>query len=166
MVLENKPLQSSCSNLCVWVSTVSNSASRNHGYIWHRSYCGERSSSSSSTASLKWEKNCYDVIGRNILQAAFVLLDLGLAAGAAFGDEFGKMFALSLHRHPFIVASIIHPLRHVAAACWVMSLKIKKLLKIIEQINRNCPTCITEDSGVGFLVIFFKRQTLNIGVCV
>lgn len=68
--------------------------------------------------------------GRDILQTAFILLDLGLAAGTAFGDEFGKVFALSLHRHPFIVTSIIHPLRHVAAARWVMSLRIKKCFRI------------------------------------
>lgn len=57
-VLENQPLQSSCSNLCVSVSTVSNSASRNHGYTWHRSYWGEGKPSSqpSSSTSLKWEK--------------------------------------------------------------------------------------------------------------
>lgn len=59
----------------------------------------------------------------DLLQATFVLLDLGLAAGAAFGDEFGKMFALSLHTHPFIVTSIIHPLRHVATARRIMGLQ-------------------------------------------
>lgn len=33
------------------------------------------------------------------------------------------MFALSLHAHPFIVSSVIHPLRHVAAAGRVVGLQ-------------------------------------------
>lgn len=61
----------------------------------------------------------------NVLQAALVFLDLSLAAGAAFGDQLGQVFALSLHAHPFIKTSIIHPLRHVATAGWVMSLTRK-----------------------------------------
>lgn len=58
----------------------------------------------------------------NVLQAALVLLDLSLAAWAAFGDQLGEVFALSLHAHPFIKPSVVHPLRHVAAAGRVMSL--------------------------------------------
>lgn len=57
-----------------------------------------------------------------LLKAAFVLLYLGLAAGAAFGDEFGKVLTLSFHGHTLVVATIIHPLGHVTAAGWVVSL--------------------------------------------
>ena len=58
-----------------------------------------------------------------VLQTALVLLDLSLAAGAAFGDELGEVFALSLHTHPFIISSVVHPLRHVAAAGGVVRLQ-------------------------------------------
>lgn len=64
----------------------------------------------------------------DILQTALVLLDLGLTARATLGDELGKVFALSLHAHPFIISSIIHPLRHVAAAGWVVGLQGRRSL--------------------------------------
>lgn len=84
----------------------------------------------------------------DLLQATFVLLDLGLAAGAAFGDEFGKMFALSLHTHPFIVTSIIHPLRHVAAARRIMGLQgaESKRLGYRATLSGN-NVCVCETSG-------------------
>ena len=47
----NKPWQSSCSSLCVSVSMVSDTASRNHGYTWHRSYWGQRTPSWSSSSA-------------------------------------------------------------------------------------------------------------------
>lgn len=58
-----------------------------------------------------------------LLQAALILLDLGVATGAAFGDELGQMFALSLHAHALVVAAIVHPLGHVTAAGRVVSLQ-------------------------------------------
>lgn len=71
-----------------------------------------------------WHHQFHHVLWHhNVLQTALVLLDLGLAARAAFGDQLGQMFALSLHAHPFIVSSIIHPLRHVAAAGRVVGLE-------------------------------------------
>lgn len=56
------------------------------------------------------------------LQAAFIFLYLCLAAWAALGDEFGQMLTLGLHTHSLIVATIIHPLGHVTAAGWIVSL--------------------------------------------
>lgn len=56
------------------------------------------------------------------LQAAFIFLNLCLAAWAALGDEFGQMLTLGLHAHSFIVATIIHPLGHVTAAGRIVSL--------------------------------------------
>lgn len=66
---------------------------------------------------------CACMEGRSgLLQAALILLDLGVAAGAALGDELGQVFALGLHRHPLVVAAVVHPLRHVTAAGRVVSL--------------------------------------------
>lgn len=60
--------------------------------------------------------------GTRHMQATLVLLNLGLAAGASFGYKFGQMFTLCFHTHSLIIASVIHPLRHVTAAGWVMRL--------------------------------------------
>lgn len=57
------------------------------------------------------------------LQAAFIFLYLSLAAWAVLWNELSQMFALGLTCHSFIVPIIIHPLRHVAAACRIMGLK-------------------------------------------
>ena len=56
------------------------------------------------------------------LQASLVLLDLGLTAGIALRDELGQMLTLGLHGHAIIVAAVVHPLGHVAAAGRVVSL--------------------------------------------
>ncbi len=76
------------------------------------------------------------ISGVYVLQTAFVLLDLSLAARAAFGDQLGEVFALSLHTHPFIVSSIIHPLRHVAAAGWVVGLEVGGAVTVLVQYKR------------------------------
>lgn len=60
---------------------------------------------------------------RGLLQAALILLDLSVATGAAFGDELGQMFALSLHTHALVVAAVVHPLGHVTAAGRIVSLQ-------------------------------------------
>lgn len=58
----------------------------------------------------------------SLLQTPLVLLDRRLTARAAFGDELGQVLALGLHAHAVIVATIIHPLRHVATAGRVVCL--------------------------------------------
>ena len=58
-----------------------------------------------------------------LLQTPLILLNGSLTAGAALGDELGQMLALGLHAHAIVVAAIIHPLRHVAAAGRVVCLE-------------------------------------------
>lgn len=58
-----------------------------------------------------------------LLQTPFVLLNGSLAAGTALGDELGQVLALGLHAHAIIVAAIIDPLGHVAAAGRVVCLE-------------------------------------------
>lgn len=57
-----------------------------------------------------------------VLQAALVLFDLSLAAWATLRDQLSEVFALRLHAHALIVATVIHPLGHVAAAGRVVGL--------------------------------------------
>lgn len=58
-----------------------------------------------------------------LLQTPLVLLDGSLTAGTALGDELGQMLALGLHAHAIVVATIVHPLRHVATAGRVVCLE-------------------------------------------
>lgn len=58
-----------------------------------------------------------------LLQTSLVLLDGRLAAGAALGDKFGQVFALGLHAHAIVVATVVDPLRHVPTAGRVVSLE-------------------------------------------
>lgn len=51
-----------------------------------------------------------------LLQTPLILLNGRLTAGTAFGDELGQVFALGLHTHAVVVATVVHPLGHVATA--------------------------------------------------
>lgn len=71
------------------------------------------------------------------LQAAFIFLYLSLAAWAVLWNELSQMFALGFTCHSLIVPIIIHPLRHVAAACRIMGLK-----KTDSQPRRSRMVCV------------------------
>jgi len=85
----------------------------------------------------------------HVLQAAFVLLDLRLAAWAALGDQFGEVFALRLHAHPFIITSVIHPLGHVAAAGRVVGLRDKTASLVPQRPTSGVKSRMTSSTSQG-----------------
>ena len=58
------------------------------------------------------------------MQAPVVLFNICLAVGATFSDQPGQVFAFGVLVHSLVVTTIVHPLRHVAATCRIMSLNI------------------------------------------
>lgn len=104
---------------------------------------------------LQLNNKCETFVHAHSLQATLVFLDLGLAAGASFGYKFGQMFTLCFHTHSLIIASVIHPLRHVTAAGWVVRLMIgqeKKPRLTLQVINTHViPTIHSE-------AFFFKQN--------
>lgn len=85
------------------------------------------------------------------LQAAFIFLNLCLAAWATLGDEFGQMLTLGLHAHSLIVTTIIHPLGHMTAASWIVSLVIVSPKKKTDYIHVYTGKCDIVDNALFLL---------------
>lgn len=61
--------------------------------------------------------------GTGHVQTPLILLNGRLTAGTAFGDELGQVLALGLHTHAIVVATVVHPLGHVATAGRIVCLR-------------------------------------------